>query len=220
MQMIPRRLFFEKRGRIKYISHLDTMRAFTRSLGRSGLPLWYTEGFNPHLYLTFTLPLALGCEGLRETVDIRLTLPVSEGDLVLNVNDKLPPGLRVIQAAEPVHKPADVAWSDYRLELMLQGQEGKLAEQMRAFCSEKEIMVVKKTKKGEQNLNIAPFSGLLEMEESADSVTVVVRLASGTQQNVSISLWLDAFWDFTGGTDFLARAQRVNMLCGDLTAFC
>ena len=59
MQMIPVRIFFEKTGRAKYTSHLDTMRTMTRALKRSGLPVWYTQGFNPHLYSTFPLPIAL-----------------------------------------------------------------------------------------------------------------------------------------------------------------
>ena len=42
------RVFFEKRGNIRYISHLDLMRTMTRAIRRSGIPLWYTEGFNPH----------------------------------------------------------------------------------------------------------------------------------------------------------------------------
>ena len=62
--MIPVRMFFSKTGRAKYISHLDTMRTFTRAFRRTSLPLWYTQGFNPHLYMTFPLPLALGVESL------------------------------------------------------------------------------------------------------------------------------------------------------------
>ena len=54
------RLFYTKTGSAKYISHLDVMRAFQRAFRRSKIPVWYTEGFHPHLYLTFALPLSLG----------------------------------------------------------------------------------------------------------------------------------------------------------------
>lgn len=47
------RLFFTKLDRAKYISHLDMNRCMSRALKRSGLPVWYTGGFNPHMYLTF-----------------------------------------------------------------------------------------------------------------------------------------------------------------------
>lgn len=47
------RLRFSKTGRLKYISHLDINRVMSRALKRAGIPLWYTEGFNPHPYMSF-----------------------------------------------------------------------------------------------------------------------------------------------------------------------
>jgi radical SAM-linked protein len=63
------RVFFSKTGNAKYISHLDLYRSFSRAIQRSGLPVWITEGFNPHIYITFALPLALGIEGQEEAMD-------------------------------------------------------------------------------------------------------------------------------------------------------
>ena len=47
------RIWFRKTGRVKYVSHLDIMRCMTRAVRRAQIPLWYTEGFNPHPYLNF-----------------------------------------------------------------------------------------------------------------------------------------------------------------------
>ena len=58
------RIFFEKCGEAAYISLLDLQRVMGRALKRSGLPVWYTLGFNPHIYMTFTCPLSLGQESL------------------------------------------------------------------------------------------------------------------------------------------------------------
>ena len=66
------RIFFSKSGRARYISHLDLNRTMTRAVRRAGLPIWYTEGFSRHPYLTFAAPLSLGFEGERETMDLRL----------------------------------------------------------------------------------------------------------------------------------------------------
>ena len=63
------RIRFSKTGRARYISHLDLSRVMQRSLRRAGIPLWYTEGFNRHPYVTFAAPLSLGFEGLQETMD-------------------------------------------------------------------------------------------------------------------------------------------------------
>ncbi|MBR3737453.1 MAG: TIGR03936 family radical SAM-associated protein, partial [Eubacterium sp.] len=66
------RLRFSKTDTAKYISHLDINRAFQRAFSRAKINLWYTEGFNPHPYMSFSLPLSLGVESLCENVDIRI----------------------------------------------------------------------------------------------------------------------------------------------------
>ena len=80
------RLFFTKLDRAKYISHLDMNRCMSRALKRSGLPVWYTGGFNPHMYLTFPLPLSLGCESVYECVDLKMTQKVDFNTIAQKVN--------------------------------------------------------------------------------------------------------------------------------------
>ena len=65
------RVWFTKTGEASYISLLDLQRVMQRALKRSGLPVWYTLGFNPHIYMTFAAPLSLGQESLAETVDFK-----------------------------------------------------------------------------------------------------------------------------------------------------
>ena len=69
--MITVRIWFEKRNEASYISLLDLQRVMQRVLKRSGLPVWHTLGFNPHIYMTFTCPLSLGQESLCESVDVK-----------------------------------------------------------------------------------------------------------------------------------------------------
>ena len=64
------RVLFSKTGRARYISHLDLNRAMTRAMRRAEIPLWYTEGFNRHAYLTFAAPLSLGTESVCERMDL------------------------------------------------------------------------------------------------------------------------------------------------------
>ena len=59
------RVWFTKTGEASYISLLDLQRVMQRALKRSGLPVWYTLGFNPHIYMTFAAPLSLGQESLQ-----------------------------------------------------------------------------------------------------------------------------------------------------------
>ena len=66
------RIWFTKELECKYISHLDLNRCMLRAVRRAQLPIWYTEGFNPHPYISFLLALTLGVESEGEPVDIRI----------------------------------------------------------------------------------------------------------------------------------------------------
>ena len=56
---------FEKSERIRHIGHLDIQRAVQRALRRSGLPVAYSQGFNPHILITFASALSTGACGKR-----------------------------------------------------------------------------------------------------------------------------------------------------------
>ena len=65
--MFKARMKFVKEGRAKYISHLDLMHAMQRSMARCQMPLWFTEDFNQHAYVSVALPLSTGYSGECET---------------------------------------------------------------------------------------------------------------------------------------------------------
>jgi radical SAM-linked protein len=70
--MIKARLRFRKEGRAQYISHLDQMHTMQRIYIRAGVRIRHTEGFNPHPYMSFLLPLPVGCESGCELMDFDL----------------------------------------------------------------------------------------------------------------------------------------------------
>jgi len=74
------RIFFAKRERVRYISHLDVLRYWERAIRRAGLPLSYSQGFTAHPKLQFAGPLPLGYLAEREVVDVSLDerVPLSE----------------------------------------------------------------------------------------------------------------------------------------------
>ena len=89
------RVWFRKAGAAKYISHLDLTHCMGRALKLSRLPVWYTEGFNPRIYMTYAMPLSLGVAGERECMDIRLTQPVPYGEVADRLGRHLPQGLEL-----------------------------------------------------------------------------------------------------------------------------
>ena len=84
---------FEKKERLRHVGHLDLMRAMQRALRRSGVPIAFSQGFNPHLLVTFAAPLSVGMPGLREVMEVPLSAEISEEEFKEKLRAALPPEL-------------------------------------------------------------------------------------------------------------------------------
>jgi hypothetical protein len=106
----PARLLFRfsKRGRAVWISHLDLMSVFERSLARAGYRARFTEGFNPKPRLEFANPLVLGAASAGEIAAVELEDYDDADSFARRMNRALPPGIAVEEAAPmpPVVKGA------------------------------------------------------------------------------------------------------------------
>ena len=98
------RITFSKTGSLSFISHLDFNHSFIRILKRAGLPLRYSEGFNPRPKIVFGLPLSVGMEGLNELVDISLTEELSNEEVEKRLKDAMPPDITVKSVETPLVK--------------------------------------------------------------------------------------------------------------------
>lgn len=96
---------FEKGETLRYIGHLDLMRAMQRALRRSELPVSYSKGFNPHILLTFASALSTGAWGKREIMDVTLERDISPETFMEAMNAALPEDLRVLSANRPPAMP-------------------------------------------------------------------------------------------------------------------
>jgi hypothetical protein len=93
------RVVFEKRGRARFLSHLEMLNVIQRALRRSALPLNYSEGFHPHPKISAGPSLAVGMEGFGEFFDVELSEPAEPTPGLLN--PFLPPGLSIKACAGP-----------------------------------------------------------------------------------------------------------------------
>ncbi|MEW6309237.1 MAG: TIGR03936 family radical SAM-associated protein [Bacillota bacterium] len=82
----------------RWVGHLDLARAMARAVRRAGLPLAYSQGFNPHPKLSFALPLAVGMTSRRDYLEVGLAEPVAPVEFSARLNSQLPPGLTCLQA--------------------------------------------------------------------------------------------------------------------------
>lgn len=94
-------LIFEKGESVRWLGHLDILRTFERAIRRAGLPIAFSNGFNPRERLAFASALSTGITGQAERATLELTLPLPEAELAALLNAALPPGLRIV-GCEPV----------------------------------------------------------------------------------------------------------------------
>jgi len=90
-------LKYNKCGNMKYISHIDLLRHFTRAFRRAGLEIEYSEGFNPHMLINLGTPLPLGISSSAEYITVR-TVDTDGATFMENYNRVAPVGLEATKA--------------------------------------------------------------------------------------------------------------------------
>lgn len=188
------RMSFQKTGMAKFISHLDTVRCITRAMKRACVPIWFTEGFNPHAFLTFAMPLSLGFESLCETVDFRLMEETDLNELSERLNNALPVDITVKEIYVYETSPNDIRWAEYKI--IFNNPDKLLLGQAEKILSSDEIMVLKKSKKGrnkvEKEVNIKEHIKSFELSEVDGKLILNTVLSSGTSVNINPMLLIGA----------------------------
>lgn len=188
------RMFFEKTGMAKFISHLDTVRCITRAVKRANVPIWFTEGFNPHAFLTFAMPLSLGFESYCETVDFRIIEDADLNELAERINNALPVDITVKKIAIPVMSPNDIVWAEY--EIIFNNPDSLLLENAEKVLSSSEIIVMKKAKQGrkkvDKEVNIKENIKSYTLYEDDGKLILKTLLSSGTKVNINPTLLIGA----------------------------
>lgn len=87
------RIQFHKLGPVRFTSHKDTLRMFQRCFAACGIPVSYSQGYHPHMRLSFAPPLKTGWEGYEEYVDVEVDGP--PGEVRDTCNARLPSGLQI-----------------------------------------------------------------------------------------------------------------------------
>ena len=169
MRMIVR---FGKNSRLRFISHLDLQRFFQRALNRSGLPIAFTQGFNPHPVMAFASALALGWTSEYELLDVRLAVPMGRHRVEEAMRGALPEGLPVMDVKLIDDRASSlmplVRASDYRI-----SSAGISREMLDGFLSRESVMAMRKTKSGERLVDIRP----LALDIKLEGEDLIARLA-------------------------------------------
>lgn len=213
------RMIFSKTGRARFISHLDLMRTFSRIFKRARIPVWYTQGFNPRLYIMFPLALALGTESDVEIMDISLTEELDESELMERVNAVMPEGMHINKVYKPVMSHKDIAFSEYEIRFCLVSDTDAL-NSFKNYLSQEQIIVKKHSKKkGEIDVDIKPDVQVLSLDKDGEFVRLSVRLPSGNDKTVNSSLVMDGYKAFSGEEYKLIYTTRTKILTKSLETF-
>lgn len=165
------RLRFTKTGRAIYLSHLDLMRTMQRAFLRAGIPIRYSEGFNPHAILSIALPLSVGSASVCELMDFKLRSFMSLSEIPFRLNRALPEGIRVLEAYEWERKFRDIKWLDVDGVFEYDNCDPQaILPALSDFFAQDSLVVRKKSKKGEMDFDLAPALRSLSLEAEGERI--------------------------------------------------
>ena len=187
---------FTKESSVKFISHLDLMRTIQRVIRRADLPMEYSKGFNPHMALSIAQPLSVGVYSDAEYMDIVLVEELEEKEIVDRLNAKTAAGIKFLTAGKVINKegekklPQTMALVDAaRFTIkMFCSDSNKVEGNMAKLISEPEWNTIKKSKKGEKEVNLKTMIKEMKYWINDDELILNVLISSGSREHLSPDL--------------------------------
>ena len=188
------RIKFRKYGPMKFISHLDVMRYFQKVIRRADIDICFSEGFSPHMIMSFAAPLGLGLTSEAEYVDIRVNRTLPSEEAIRRMNETMAEGMDVISfrllPENSKNAMSIVAAADYEVRFRKGYEPGDgWQERWLEFISQTEIPVLKETKKGHQEVDIRPWMYDCSVKDKA----LDLQLSAGSVHNLKPELLMYAF---------------------------
>lgn len=171
--MYKLRFCFEKNGPAAYISHLDLMKALQRSFVRAGVPVKYSQGFNPHIEMSIVVPLSTGYETRCDLCDLDLVVDELPENFVDSLNAVMPWGMKVLHAG-PADRPVrEVACCAY--EIVLPAGD---TDAMKALF-EQPVLLEKRSKRGRKEVDLREYIKRLDFTVEGEKTLCRCVLLAG-----------------------------------------
>lgn len=188
------RIKFSKEGPVRFIGHLDIMRYFQKAIRRAGIDIAYSTGFSPHQIMSFASPLSVGHESCGEYFDVELNSITDTEDIKVRLNQTMAEGIQILQVAvldeTEGNAMASVAAADYLISFRDSvSLPDDWKEKLTAFYKKDKIPVIKKTKKGEREIDLKETIYQLEIREDQ----VYMLLDAGSGSNMKPGFVLETF---------------------------
>lgn len=203
------RVRFSKQGQMKFIGHLDMVRYFQKVMRRAEVDVAYSEGFSPHQKMSFAAPLSVGVISQGEYFDMEVNSTESSKEMMKRINEQNVEGVEVLSYKllpdNAKNAMSIVAGADY-----IAYVEGFSKEMVNAFMVQREINVLKKTKKSEKEVNIRPMIFNMHLCDNG----IFMQISQGSAANLKPELVMKALSEFAGIElpEFITY-ERMDMYC-------
>lgn len=203
------RIKFRKTGIMKFIGHLDVMRYFQKVIRRADVEICYSGGFSPHQIMSFAAPLGVGITSNGEYVDIEVHSTGTTAEMLERLNAVMAEGFEIAEYKllpdTAANAMSSVAAADYTLTFRpgYEPEEESAEEwfkKLTAFFDQPQVMVLKKTKKGEKEMDLKPLIydlGVIAGNDAAQS-QLFMKISTGSASNIKPELLLDAYYEALG----------------------
>jgi len=173
------RIKYAKRRALRFISHLDTMRALKRAIARAEIPVAFSEGFNPRPKISVGPALPLGCESECELAEIALTRMLAPDKLHGLLEAALPEGLALLETLRvgpPMPKLSSACSVRYMIELPEDKTREDADSLVKAFNEKDSALVERKRKDKDSVVDVKQFVSRAGVEYVRDSAWLSVEI--------------------------------------------
>lgn len=177
---------FAVRDPLSYLSHLELMKVFRQSFRRSTLPISFSEGFNPHMKLSFAIAKGVGLESEGELLEIETDKDIDERDFLVRINKVIPEGLKVNTLKEKNISTKSLSSMLRKAKYLLAYGEGVISDEYRSIITDKlsepEILMEVKTKK---TIGIKDIKEYI-LDWNFTDIGVIIEVYAGSDKNLRI----------------------------------
>ena len=188
------RMKFKKNGCMKFIGHLDIMRYFQKAIRRADIDIAYSEGFSPHMIMSFAAPLGVGLTSEGEYVDLQVHSCESSKAAVDALNRVMVDGMEVVsfkRLPENVKNAmSSVAAADYFVKFREGYAPENWEEKFNTFLMKEEMPIIKKTKRSEAEVDLKPMLYEAQIRDGG----IFMQVACGSVNNLKPELVMEAFY--------------------------
>ena len=224
---------YTKESNIKFISHLDLMRTIQKIVRRADLPMKYSKGFNPHMAMSIAQPLSVGVYSDGEYMDIVLVEEVDEKEIIDRLNQKTASGIKFKTATKITYienekkTPQAMALIEacrYIIKIKYNNVD-KLKDEIDALIEEKEWQTIKKSKKGQREVDIKALVYEFKYWMKDNELVLNVLIQSGSREHLAADLLVsylkertsnvkeDSFDDIKREEMYFRRDEKLIPIC-------